>query len=203
MRARRTTALPGHTKQIQAGRQRGLTEKFAQAAADAIPRDRRADRTPDGESHLRHSTRGIREHHAPDHTATNTCSLLAQAPEVVTTVQSVDQADKRWRPLRRRAFSTARPARVDMRARKPCFIDRRFLFGWYVRFTKDSSVRPDSGRWRTFGTMPTYRRRLRGSRGRGQPTARTSSDPPLSLGIHSLLGSRVPDRSHHDFCTKH
>jgi hypothetical protein len=29
------------------------------------------------------------------------------------------QADRRTRPRRRRAFSTARPARVDMRWRKP------------------------------------------------------------------------------------
>jgi hypothetical protein len=30
------------------------------------------------------------------------------------------QADRRWRPLARRALMIARPARVDMRARNPC-----------------------------------------------------------------------------------
>jgi hypothetical protein len=33
----------------------------------------------------------------------------------------------------------ARPARVDMRARKPCFRFRRRTFGWYVRFMARSS----------------------------------------------------------------
>ena len=40
-----------------------------------------------------------------------------------------------WRPLSRRDRSTARPARVDIRCRKPCFLARRRLLGWYVRFT--------------------------------------------------------------------
>jgi hypothetical protein len=37
------------------------------------------------------------------------------------------------RPLRRRAASTARPARVRMRMRKPWTFARRRLFGWNVR----------------------------------------------------------------------
>jgi hypothetical protein len=39
------------------------------------------------------------------------------------------------RPLARRALSTRRPPAVAMRARKPCFLARRRLFGWNVRFT--------------------------------------------------------------------
>jgi hypothetical protein len=42
------------------------------------------------------------------------------------------------RPLARRALRMARPARVFMRARKPCLRARRRLFGWYVRFTPTS-----------------------------------------------------------------
>jgi hypothetical protein len=38
-----------------------------------------------------------------------------------------------WRPLRRRAARTARPARVRIRSRKPCTFARRRLFGWNVR----------------------------------------------------------------------
>lgn len=38
------------------------------------------------------------------------------------------------RPLSRRRFSTARPPRVLMRAKKPCTRLRRSRFGWYVRF---------------------------------------------------------------------
>jgi len=50
-----------------------------------------------------------------------------------------DQTVSWWRPLSRRAFKTARPARVRIRARKPCVLARLRWFGWYVRFTKTSS----------------------------------------------------------------
>jgi len=43
------------------------------------------------------------------------------------------QADRRARPLWRRAASTARPARVRMRSRKPWVFALRRLFGWNVR----------------------------------------------------------------------
>lgn len=39
---------------------------------------------------------------------------------------------RRWRPFLRRALSTARPARVDIRFRKPCTRTRRRILGWYV-----------------------------------------------------------------------
>jgi hypothetical protein len=39
------------------------------------------------------------------------------------------QTETRARPLRRRADRIARPARVRMRSRKPCFLWRRRLFG--------------------------------------------------------------------------
>ncbi len=45
----------------------------------------------------------------------------------------------RARPLRRRAESTARPARVRMRSRKPCVFARRRLFGWNVRLLTGNS----------------------------------------------------------------
>jgi hypothetical protein len=43
------------------------------------------------------------------------------------------QADSSRRPLRRRAATIARPARVRIRNRKPCVFARRRLFGWNVR----------------------------------------------------------------------
>ena len=46
-----------------------------------------------------------------------------------------DQADRRTRPLRRRALRIARPARVELRWRKPCRLARLRLLGWKVRFT--------------------------------------------------------------------
>jgi hypothetical protein len=45
------------------------------------------------------------------------------------------QADRRARPLRRRAPMMERPARVRIRNRKPWVLARRRLFGWKVRFT--------------------------------------------------------------------
>ena len=37
--------------------------------------------------------------------------------------------------MRRRDFKMERPARVDMRLRKPWVLARLRVFGWYVRFT--------------------------------------------------------------------
>lgn len=44
------------------------------------------------------------------------------------------QTEMEARPLRRRAERIDRPARVRIRRRKPCFLCRRRLFGWNVRF---------------------------------------------------------------------
>lgn len=44
------------------------------------------------------------------------------------------QAERRVRPLERRFARIARPARVRIRARKPCLRARRRLLGWKVRF---------------------------------------------------------------------
>jgi hypothetical protein len=40
------------------------------------------------------------------------------------------QAESRFRPLARRRLRISRPARVDMRARKPCLRFRRRTLGW-------------------------------------------------------------------------
>ena len=52
------------------------------------------------------------------------------------------QAERRERPLARRALSTARPPAVAIRARKPCFFALRRAFGWNVRFTETSEMWP-------------------------------------------------------------
>ena len=48
---------------------------------------------------------------------------------------TMPQTVRRWRPLSRRDFRMARPARVDMRLRKPWVFARLRVLGWYVRFT--------------------------------------------------------------------
>jgi hypothetical protein len=47
---------------------------------------------------------------------------------------SEHQAERRLRPLARRALMTACPARVAIRARKPCLRARFRQLGWNVRF---------------------------------------------------------------------
>src|SRR5699024_9542857 len=47
--------------------------------------------------------------------------------------ETAAQADSEERPRARRALTMLRPARVRIRARKPCFLWRRRLFGWNVR----------------------------------------------------------------------
>src|SRR6478752_10232591 len=46
---------------------------------------------------------------------------------------SLGYAESSVRPFARRAARMARPARVRIRRRKPCFLARRRLFGWNVR----------------------------------------------------------------------
>ena len=48
--------------------------------------------------------------------------------ETVATLQRT-YAERRLRPLARRRFRIMRPARVDMRLRKPCFFARLRTFG--------------------------------------------------------------------------
>ena len=66
----------------------------------------------------------------------------ARRSNACTPADPLDQADSRARPLARRFLSTARPARVLMRARNPCFFARRWALGWNVRFTTSSYGRP-------------------------------------------------------------
>ena len=59
-----------------------------------------------------------------------------------TVSDAPDQADRRLRPFDRRRPITARPPRVRMRSRKPCFFFRFRLFGWNVLFTHGLLERP-------------------------------------------------------------
>lgn len=57
---------------------------------------------------------------------------IPRAGESVPTLHGADcdaQAESRFRPFSRRRFRTMRPARVAMRARKPCLRLRRRTFG--------------------------------------------------------------------------
>ena len=76
---------------------------------------------------------GHRERPAPPATT------LRELHEGRMALDSSNQAERRARPLRRRDFTTARPPRVRIRSRNPCFFDRLRLLGWNVRFNGASS----------------------------------------------------------------
>ena len=93
------------------------------------------------------------------------CAEAMRRPRRITSRRSADLRNRcgcvsiqtaiSWRPLRRRAERMARPARVRMRRRKPCFLWRLRLFGWKVRFTTCSGKsvgRDGGGRRRANGT---------------------------------------------------
>ena len=106
-----------------------------------IPRRRRDTRcrTTDPPTPLE-TTRPSRGAPTPDDWAwTTTVRLPARRPSLITRLKSArrrtrcaagsTQAERRSRPLERRADRIARPARVRIRARKPCVLARRRLFG--------------------------------------------------------------------------
>ena len=61
---------------------------------------------------------------------TGTTTMAAQSLELASLTNATDQAESRARPLSRRALMIERPARVRIRARKPCLRARRRVFGW-------------------------------------------------------------------------
>lgn len=89
----------------------------------------RPDGATDGECHLRGYQVGIGDERTPQRIGPDSDPVAPKADEGLAFADPVDQADRRARPLSRRDFSTARPARVLMRARKPCLRARRRLLG--------------------------------------------------------------------------
>ena len=73
---------------------------------------------------------GIGDEGAPQRVDPQADAFSPKTDEGVSLLDPADQADRRARPLARRDLSTARPARVLMRARNPCLRARRRLLGW-------------------------------------------------------------------------
>lgn len=105
-------AVPGH----------GVARSFAERTGDARRGARRVGLIGD-----------IAD---PHRTRANPPPMAAEFVEGGPIADAPDQADSRLRPLRRRAFSTARPARSAMRWRNPWRLARRRVLGWKVRFTE-------------------------------------------------------------------
>jgi len=108
---------------------------------DAVPGHGRANRPADRESYPRGllgELRVVPDEQVPDETGPPCAGTCPHGQRELSAaahpgLRRKDQALSRSRPLRRRAASTARPARVRMRSRNPCVFARRRLFGWNVR----------------------------------------------------------------------
>jgi hypothetical protein len=105
-----------------------------------------------------------------------TTATAHQRPKRCLTTDAPDQAESLERPLLRRCRITARPARLRIRRRKPCFFLRFLLFGWYVRFTHGLLERPGRG-----GALGRARGVCRvGPRADGQQSLRAQNKPGQS-----------------------
>ena len=104
-------------------------QQGTQASTESVARHCRADGAADCIGHSRWRDEGVEYERAPEDSGANTRAVPSKALEGGSPVNAADQADRRWRPLARRAFNTARPPRVAMRARKPCFLARCKLLG--------------------------------------------------------------------------
>ena len=92
-----------------------LVHPRPQAAADPIADHRSADPTRDGVRHV-HGRAGVTSEVANrERSAPYSPTVAMQRIEGGSASYRPDQADSRARPLRRRAFSTARPARSAIR----------------------------------------------------------------------------------------
>lgn len=117
------------------GGMNGVSECGSRLSAKTVPGHGVADRarshhTEGGPGALRRL-----ERHGTDGSESTNRPMTPEFGELRSSTDRVDHALRRCRPLRRRLRMTFRPARSDIRARKPCFMALRRLFGWNVRFT--------------------------------------------------------------------
>lgn len=130
--------------EVVAGLERELAHDGPEPPSQAVAGHRRTGRPRDG---IRHSNGLVsRAANGGDHDRPGPAAGagLAECREGAPAVQTAgtrarrgrhrtnerrSQAERRWRPLSRRARRMARPARVDMRCRKPCRFARFRLLG--------------------------------------------------------------------------
>jgi hypothetical protein len=115
--------------QIQPGVHVGRRQQCTQPPSQSIALHRGTDGAADGERHLGRYQIGIENVRTPQRIGPHAGPVTLDADEGVALPDPVDQADRRARPLARRDLSTARPARVLIRARNPCLRARRRLLG--------------------------------------------------------------------------
>ncbi len=104
----------------------------SQSTSDPIPNDGSTTSSSDGKADPRGFGVLAIEDDDRDAVGTSASSALIDRVDVSAVHLPAIYAERRERPLSRRAFRIARPARVFMRARKPCLRLRRRVFGWNV-----------------------------------------------------------------------
>lgn len=135
-------------EQVRARRQRRLGRHLLQdgpkPTANTVAYDGGPERATEGVRHTRRCDGAwrIEDVGAPQHSGPSAPPLGGDARKRAALSDAPDQAESLWRPLARRDFKMSRPARVLIRWRKPCFLARRRLLGWNVRFTQLSSSHP-------------------------------------------------------------
>jgi len=105
------------------------TQDLAESTPEPVALHGGTGGATDRECHAWRNQSRIVDERAPERVDPHAGAFAPKANEGVALADPVDQADRRARPLARRDLSTARPARVLMRARKPCLRARRRLLG--------------------------------------------------------------------------
>jgi hypothetical protein len=116
-------------EQVQARWKLVSTQDLAESPSEPIALHGGTGGATDGERHAGRNQSGIVDERAPERVDPHASAFSPKANEGVALADPIDQADRRARPLARRDLSTARPARVLIRARKPCLRARRRLLG--------------------------------------------------------------------------
>lgn len=119
-----------------------LAYRRLQPATNAVADDRGSHVSSHCERDARRFMRGRDDGPAHFECSTSAAPTSGQRPKRCAITDAPDQAERFARPLPRRRRITARPARVRMRSRKPCFFLRFRLFGWKVLFTHGLLGRP-------------------------------------------------------------
>jgi hypothetical protein len=139
----------------------GISDSTADHQADARP----VTEVPLIEAHsMDHQRRTAHAHSAPGRSPKVLRAAHSQRSGQHTLIDHT-QADRRARPLRRRAEIIARPARVRIRKRKPWVRLRRRLLGWNVRLLTEELPYLRSARQIGYGADTA---RIAGGAGRWQ-----------------------------------
>ena len=163
------------------------TDRF-EATTDRVSHDRRSYLLAHDETKARRTifTRlGDIRHSvcaSTSNTASDDCFIVGSAGDAMRSREHREfYAESSTRPFARRAERIARPARVRIRARKPCFLARRRLLGWNVRLLM--RITPD--RRSPERSRPGTRVQGTAREGISQPTKATSRTTRTQTSDHS------------------